>query len=61
MHFNYLQSVNDADVAREMPRSTMEYRAQAFNALLNSQRIQLVGNDFDNPRYKALAPEEVIK
>jgi hypothetical protein len=53
--------VNDADVAREMPRSTMEQRGHAYNALLNSQRIQLVGNDFDNPRYKALAPEEAIK
>jgi hypothetical protein len=39
----------------------MEQRAQAINGLLTSQRIQLVGNDFDNPRYKALAPEEAIK
>jgi len=39
----------------------MEQRGHAYNALLNSQRIQLVGNDFDNPRYKALAPEEAIK
>ena len=44
-----------------MPRSTMDQRAQALNNLLNSQRIQIIGTNFDNPHYKALAPEEAVK
>lgn len=60
--FPFLQGgVNDADVAREIPGSTTEQRAAAFNSLLSSARIQLVGPDYDNPRYRALAHEEAAK
>lgn len=55
------ESVTDADVARELPHTTAEQRAHAFNALLSSSKIQLVGNDFDNPRYRGFAREEAIK
>lgn len=44
-----------------MPRASAEERAHAFNALLTGHRIQLVGTDFDNPRYKGLPPEEAQK
>jgi len=56
-----LQSVTDEDIARLMPRTTAEQRVTAFNTLLSSSRIQLVGNDYDNPRYRALAAEEAAK
>ena len=56
-----LQWVTDADVARELPHLTTEQRAHAVNALLSGTRIQLVGEDLDNPRYRAMGREESIK
>jgi hypothetical protein len=54
-------SVTDADVAKELPHTTAEQRARAFNSLLSSSRIQLVGSDFNNPRYRGFAKEEAVK
>lgn len=56
-----LQSVTDSDIAKELPETTIEDRVKAFNSLLGSSRIQLVGSDYDNPRYKAFAREEAVK
>lgn len=55
------ESVTDADVAKELPHTTAEQRARAFNSLLSTSRIQLVGDDFDNPRYRGFAKEEAVK
>jgi DNA-directed RNA polymerase III subunit RPC6 len=48
-------------VARELPHLTTEQRAHAVNALLSGTKIQLVGEDLDNPRYRAMGREESIK